>query len=61
MCKKYDLISDGINKFPSDVSLLIELYYARIYSSEVNLYYGNTGFQNVYVPNLTKTIPTKCN
>jgi len=61
MCKKYDLISDGITKFPSDVSLLIDLYYARIYSSEVNLYYGATGFQNLYVPNLTKTIPTKCN
>jgi hypothetical protein len=61
ICKKYDLISDGITKFPSDVSSLIELYYVRIYSAEVNLYYGITGIQNIYVPNLTKTIPAKCN
>lgn len=61
ICKKYDLISDGINKFPSDVSSLINLYYVRIYSSEVNLYYGYTGIQNIYVPNLTRTSPAKCN
>jgi hypothetical protein len=50
-CKKYDLISNGISKFPSDVSLLIESNYIKVYSSTVNLNYGNLGIQNIYIPN----------
>jgi hypothetical protein len=48
--KEYDLITSGIQEYPSDVKKEIDANYKVILINEINHLYGNTGIVKTYIP-----------
>ena len=48
--KNYQIILTGIQPFPPDIESSIDRHYILVFDSTVNLYFGNTGVQKLFVP-----------